>query len=73
MNFDESSFIKRIMYKYNRKDLLYNTNDSYKLAKQKNKKVYVFYKNDNVIILDKRNKYTNVYIDLDSASKKLCI
>ncbi len=73
MKFDESLFIKKIMYKYNRYDMIYNSNDSYKLAKQKDKKVFVFYKNDNVIILDKRDRYTNVYINLDSASKKLCI
>jgi hypothetical protein len=69
----DDTFIKSLMTKKNCLDFICNRNDTYKMAKQKHKNVYVFYKNNNVIILDKRNRYPNVYSSLDSASKKLIV
>jgi hypothetical protein len=67
------NFIEKLFHKDNLFDFLYNSNGSFILAKQKHKNVFVFYKNKKVIILDKRKKNTNVYMNLQIACKKLNI
>ncbi|QOI90225.1 hypothetical protein QKU58_gp106 [Pyramimonas orientalis virus] len=64
-------FVRKIFNKENLVDFLHNNRSSYILAKQKHKNVFVFYKKDNVIVLDKRNKSTHVYNNLAVASKNI--
>ena len=66
-------FLEKLLHKENLFDFLFNSNQSFRLAKQKHNNVFVFYKNNKIIIFDKRKKNTNVYMNLNSASKKLIL
>lgn len=73
MRTEEYNLLHRLLHKDDIDTFMNVKHKKYVLSKPKHKNVYVFYKNNRVIVLDKRCKTTNVYNDLKVAAKKMDI
>lgn len=71
MNSVTKNFMKKLLCKDDFNSFLMNSNKNYILSKRKYRNIYVFFKNKNVIVLDKRHKITNVYNNIKTVVQNL--
>ncbi len=73
MRTEEYNLLHRLLHKEDIDTFMNTNHKKYVLSKSKHKNIYVFYKNNRVIVFDKRCKTTNVYKDLKVAALKMDI